>query len=492
MIFELALLALIALLFYLLVQPLLAAWLFTRPPRLPVAYRTPADWGAEHEDVSLTSSDGATLEGWYLPSRNGAAIILLHGHRGNRMHVAFHAETLSAAGYGVLMIDLRAHGHSGGRLFSRGVQGVDDVLAAVAWLARRRDVQGRLGIMGISAGGMLALQAAARNAYIRTAAADGPILGTIDDLPPPAGLLDRLWHYPRERFYQAAIDRFAPGPRPPANIQALGRMAGRPVLLISTGRGMEQRLTRHFYDAACQPRTLYEIPTAAHATGWIIEPEPYAQTLLDFFSRALSVESDPTARPADQPTINPSGNAQPIGERTVSPAVAMMIAFATIPLAVILLFIPFQLRWGTTPPRLPSGWPVTALLGLFALLLGGLLLRDVVQMIAYRWIGRVPRGATHFAGGQAALGPRVQCDMPVSARAYRAIVLLPGLLLGVLPGIAGVMTGSWLLVVWGLWMIVVSGSAWAALWAMRGLPAHTPVRAHPHRPGCEVLSSNNN
>ena len=497
---------LILLVLHLLLQPLLSAWQFSRPLRRPLSARTPADWDATYEEVQFTGSDGARLSGWYIPSRNGAAVILLHGHGGNRLSVGFHAEVLSRAGYGVLLFDLRAHGQSGGRPFSRGVRGVDDVLAAVTWLSHRRDVRGRVGIMGISVGGMLALQAAARKAYVHAVAADGAILGTIDDLPPPVGLVERLWRYPRERYYQWAIDRFAPGPRPPANTQALARLDGRPVLLISAGRGLEHRLTRHFYAAAHEPKTLYEIPAAAHATGWIVEPEAYERQMLDFFGRALAVEDDPddapaaalageappAAAPLDDALPAPDGP-RPVDERTVSLTAAMMMAFTIAPVAFVGLLLPFQLRWGMTPPRLPARWPGMALLALLALLLGGLVLRDAACLVAYRWIGRAPRGSTHLLSGPKSflksVGPRVRCDAPVSARAYRAILLLPLLLLGVLPGVVGVLAGSWLLLIWGMFLIMACSGDLITLWAMRGLPGTTPVRAHPTHPGCEILAS---
>ncbi len=414
--------------------------------------------------------------------------------------MAYHAEALSRAGYGVLLFDLRGHGDSGGRRFSRGVLGVDDVLAAVAWLSRRHDVRGRIGLLGVSVGGMLAIQAAARNAYIRAVAADGPILGAIQDLPPPQGWLDRLWRYPQERYYQKAIDWFSRDKRPPANVVALGRIARRPILFISTGQGLEQRLTRHFYDAAVEPKRLWEIPRAAHAAGWHVEPEAYGREMIDFFDDALSVEerpddalTEPYAAAPAEPTADPAPPVErapePIDERTVAPPVAMMVAFASIPVAILGLFIPFQLRWGVTPPRLPAGRPLLALAGLFALFMAGLLLREVVHWAAYRWIGRVPRGATRLATGHMAIGPRVRCETPVPARVYRLILTLPVVLLGVVPGIIGIVVGSWLLVLWALWLVVASSGDFVALWAMRGLPPDTPVRAHPRRPGCEILAS---
>ena len=44
----------------------------------------PAQLGAAHEDVTLRTSDGLKLEGWYVPSRNGAAVIVFPGRSGTR------------------------------------------------------------------------------------------------------------------------------------------------------------------------------------------------------------------------------------------------------------------------------------------------------------------------------------------------------------------------------------------------------------------------
>jgi hypothetical protein len=60
--------------------------------------------------------------------------------------------------------------------------------------------------------------------------------------------------------------------------------------------------------------------------------------------------------------------------------------------------------------------------------------------------------------------------------------------LGVLPGLLALVTGSWALLIGAIWMLVAAAGDVAALWAMRGLPADTPVRAHPTRPGCQVIA----
>ncbi len=59
--------------------PLVIAQVMTHTARAHVP--TP-DLGAPHENVSFTTSDGLRLEGWFVPSRNGATVIVVPGPLG--------------------------------------------------------------------------------------------------------------------------------------------------------------------------------------------------------------------------------------------------------------------------------------------------------------------------------------------------------------------------------------------------------------------------
>ncbi len=490
----LAQLVLLILIILILIRPVIAAFFFTRPPRQRLTTQAPLDWSVACRDVTFAGAGGVKLAGWYAPSRNGAAIILLHGQGKNRQAVAPQAEQLARAGYGVLLFDLRAHGESEGRRFACGEEAANDVLAALRFLARQPDGPGRAGIMGVGVGGALALQAAARSATLCAVAVVDPLPVAVEDIPPPAGALDPFWHAPMERAYQAASAWFSPGPRPPANVSALARLDGRPILFISAGGGREQRLIRHLFEMAEEPKQWWAGSRAAGA-------EADTQKLVDFFDCALVAptgEEAPrmgmeNAAPAELGVLDagapePPPAYPPVSEHTVRSSTAMMISFAMLPLTMLLLVTPFTLRWGFGAPRLPEGWVVPALLGLLALLMAGWLLHEVLHLAAYHLFGRLPRGAARLAPGRAAPSPQVECDRPIDARAFRRVLLFPGLALGALPALAAVATGSWLLLVWSIWMGVVAGGDVAALWAMRGVPAEALVFAHPTRVGCQVVA----
>jgi alpha-beta hydrolase superfamily lysophospholipase len=101
---------------------------------------TPVDYGLNYQEISFTTSDGLTLQGWYIPSANGAAVILTHHMASNRVGVLETAYMLARNGYGVLLFDLRAHGESQGEVLPFGGAEAEDIVAAAAYLQSREDI----------------------------------------------------------------------------------------------------------------------------------------------------------------------------------------------------------------------------------------------------------------------------------------------------------------------------------------------------------------
>lgn len=278
--------------FYVWFRPYYAAYLFVRPPRMKIAFFTPTNLGVTYEDVVLTSQDGVKLAGWYVPSRNKAAVILLHGHSGNRLGVIHQAEALLQAGYGLLMYDLRAHGGSGGSRFGRGQSSVDDVLAAVAYLSKRPDVQqGSIGVMGISVGGLFALQAAAQTVAIRAVAGEGISPAVLADVPPPTAWW-RRYGYWQQQLYMRFILRLARQQPLPSNAAAAARLGKRPFLLIATGEGVEAKMLKNLADGV-ETAVYWQIPDAQHGMGWHACQDEYNHKLITFFNRALVHQERP-------------------------------------------------------------------------------------------------------------------------------------------------------------------------------------------------------
>jgi fermentation-respiration switch protein FrsA (DUF1100 family) len=76
---------------------------------------------------------------------------------------------------------------------------------------------------------------------------------------------------------------------PPGNLKALvARIAPRPIFLIfaTHGQGGEE-LNPAYYEAAGEPKALWEIPEASHTGGLDARPAEYERRVTAFFDEAL-------------------------------------------------------------------------------------------------------------------------------------------------------------------------------------------------------------
>ena len=271
----------VLLVIYVLV-PAYAAYHMTHPFRAPVG-GSPANFGMAYEEAAIPTADGVTLRGWYVPSRNRAAIIAIHGSDGNRLQLLWHAQALAERGYDVLLFDLRAHGESGGSVFPVGNPSAD-VKAAAAYLRQRKEVDPeQIGGVGLSLGGQALLQAAPDEPALKAILADGAGYTTVDDILPLP---------PQDRLIYMAVPMYWVSDRmvelmsgtPARSVKAaLGQRGSRPILFISTGQEEEQLLNRRFYAQAGPGAELWELPDTAHVGGIFAYPEEYKRRMLEFF-----------------------------------------------------------------------------------------------------------------------------------------------------------------------------------------------------------------
>jgi uncharacterized protein len=132
-------------------------------PKRKAPWATPASVGLEYEEVEVSSTDGICLRCWWVPAEDSArAAVLVPGWGGYKFeeHLLRTLPVYHDAGYGVLLLDLRAQGESGGKRRTLGYREVRDVRGALAWLRRRGYALDQVVLHGWSMGGATALRAA--------------------------------------------------------------------------------------------------------------------------------------------------------------------------------------------------------------------------------------------------------------------------------------------------------------------------------------------
>ncbi|MEW5871577.1 MAG: alpha/beta fold hydrolase [Chloroflexota bacterium] len=286
-----AFLVALAFAFY-IIAPVYSANRALHPTRFPIGQVSPADLGMQYENIVLTTADSLELHGWYVPSQNGAAIIAVHAYNGNRTGVLYHADLLARNGFGVLMLDLRAHGESRGSSFAFGWNADQDIFAALDYLQSRPDVDPqRIGALGLSIGAEIILQAAAEDHRLRAVVAEGAGSRSFDEwmlAPEPAGAIPWQMLVPGQwAFFRAGEILSGVKPAPALDLLVY-EISPTPLLLISAGD--ENPLTTIYFDAARPPKQHWARPEPGHIDALHAQPDTYREKVLDFLTQYLLLQ----------------------------------------------------------------------------------------------------------------------------------------------------------------------------------------------------------
>jgi uncharacterized protein len=266
-------------------MPLALGLMITHAPRWAIQESSLA---TPHEEVRVATSDGRRLSAWYVPSRNRAAVLLSHGSGGSRERVAAHVRMLARHGYGVLALDDPGNGESEGRSNGLGNNVQPALDAAVAWLARRPDVDpSRIAGFGTSLGGEVLLEAAARDPRLRAVVSDGAARPQDAADVNHSSLGERVMTW---LFLQAV--RGTSGTRLAPSLNGLvPRIAPRPVLLIASGAPGEIAANRVYRARGGRTFELWQLPQVGHTAGLRELPAEYERRTTRFLDRALGLSS---------------------------------------------------------------------------------------------------------------------------------------------------------------------------------------------------------
>jgi pimeloyl-ACP methyl ester carboxylesterase len=276
---------------YLAIGSYVAAQLTTIEAKPQTA--TPADYGLDFEDATIQTRDGLALAGWYIPAAGSdRAVVLVHGHTACRScefgdrFVEFAAQ-LPAAGYSVLMIDMRAHGQSEGGRFTLGDKERWDVLAAVDWLQQRGF--DKIAVLGVSLGGAASAGAAAHpdGQSIDALVLDssfGSVRELVEDRFPEASGLPSLFlpgaFLMGRLLFGLNVDEVRP-------VDDLPDIPAPVMLMFST---QDQSVPAHQFQDMVDSRPNMEVWTvtdAEHARIYNTHPEEYVARVSRFLDQSL-------------------------------------------------------------------------------------------------------------------------------------------------------------------------------------------------------------
>jgi dienelactone hydrolase len=264
------------------VMPFAFANLTTHAPRWAIHESA---LGIPHEDVRVATFDGRELSAWYVPSRNGAAVLVSHGSGGSRARVQRHVRMLARHGYGVLALDNPGNGGSEGHSNGLGDNAQAAMDAGLDYLERRPDVDpGQIAGFGVSMGGEVLLETAAHDRRLVALVTDGAARPQDQKKVNPPDALGGTMIWLAEQAGRAVS-----GMRPSRSL--LGTMpaiAPRPVLLVAGGAVPEEPpVSRMYRRAGGENVQVWVAPGATHIAAIRRHPAEYERRTVGFLDRAL-------------------------------------------------------------------------------------------------------------------------------------------------------------------------------------------------------------
>ncbi|TVR91738.1 MAG: alpha/beta fold hydrolase [Trueperaceae bacterium] len=270
----------------------------TRPVRSVDEDVTPAALGGNFERLTLRSADDrADLDAWLLPvPGSDVGVVLVHGKDGSKSNTwgdgfVRLALDLQAAGYQVLMLDLRGHGASGDGRYAFGFMERFDVIAGVEHLVEEANVApGSVGLFGVSMGGASAIYAAAldpRVGAVWSDAAYADVWPIIEQEWPDASGLP-MFVLPLVRWTHRLLHGFdLQGVRP---VDQVAMLDGLPLMIV---HGRSDRLVpvgqAQVLASAAPWAGVWLLEGVGHAGAFDHDPAAYTLRAIEFFDEALRV-----------------------------------------------------------------------------------------------------------------------------------------------------------------------------------------------------------
>ncbi len=245
------------------------------------------------QPVSFETSTGVRIAGWYVPSLNGAAVIVTHGSNADRSTMLPELRYLAADGYGVLAFDWPGNGQSAGHV-GWGLGEQQALTAAVDWVSARPEVAAAaIGALGFSCGGIVLTQVAATDTRIKAVVLEATPTSFVDYVHWER----RRWGWVSEWPAMLALHRVGLQFDLPAPKQMISLIAPRPLLLIGGAQDevVPPQMINELFAVAQEPKRLWLVPGANHGGYSLAQPAEYRKRLTRFF--AGSLHPDERVRP---------------------------------------------------------------------------------------------------------------------------------------------------------------------------------------------------
>lgn len=156
------------------------------------------------------------------------------------------------------------------------------------------------------------------------------------------------------------------------------------------------------------------------------------------------------------------------------------------------LIIPYALLWGWLAVVQIFAVIKNKLLLSLVIFFAGTVLHELIHGFSWKIFGSLPFTTIKFGFNWKWLTPFAHCKQPMEIKPYRFGAALPGVILGLIPACAGMLSNHKALMAFGLFFTIAASGDWMILWLIRKVKSGELIFDHPSRAGCFVLRADVN
>jgi ABC-type branched-subunit amino acid transport system permease subunit len=157
-----------------------------------------------------------------------------------------------------------------------------------------------------------------------------------------------------------------------------------------------------------------------------------------------------------------------------------IVSWASILIIAIVVLL-YHIIWGIS--GLDSGLHFVFIIVMSFVLIG---VHELLHGIGFKFFGKVAWTDIKYGIMWKELMPYAHCKKEIGINAYRAAVLLPLIVLGIIPMIIGLVVGNGVITTVGTWMTVAALGDVIIFYLLLPYDARCKIKDHPDKIGCEV------
>lgn len=170
-------------------------------------------------------------------------------------------------------------------------------------------------------------------------------------------------------------------------------------------------------------------------------------------------------------------------------------AFLILLIAVVLFGVPYYCLWAEqfTAVHIKSTYRYLAeqyklLLALIPLLVlgAGIVFHELIHGLTWSLFARNGHRSIKYGVLWKYATPYCHCKEPLEVRHYVLGALMPAVILGILPSIAGIITGNFYVLVTGIFFVMAATGDFMIVHLLRGEKKRDRVLDHPSEAGCYI------